>query len=105
MTEPRNNPVPDWQQAACYLNGQWTALIDAKVSVLDRGFIFGDGVYEVIAVDTVDGMRAPFRANEHFARLQRSLDAVRIANPLRPDQWLDLTAEVIDRHPSWSTCR
>ncbi|MGZ9076082.1 MAG: aminotransferase class IV, partial [Burkholderiaceae bacterium] len=43
--------------------------------------------------------RAPFRAKEHFARLQRSLDAVRIVNPLRPEQWLDLTAEVIDRHP------
>ena len=103
MTESQSNPAPDWQQATCYLNGEWTALIDAKVSVLDRGFIFGDGVYEVIAVDTVgaDGAkaRAPFRANEHFARLQRSLDAVRIVNPLRPEQWLDLTAEVIDRHP------
>ena len=105
MIEQRNNPAPDWQQATCYLNGEWTALIDAKVSVLDRGFIFGDGVYEVIPVDTVgaDGaqIRAPFRANEHFARLQRSLGAVRIDNPLRPEQWLDLTAEVIDRHP-WS---
>jgi len=103
VIEPRNNPAPDWHQATCYLNGEWTALIDAKVSVLDRGFIFGDGVYEVIAVDTVgaDGARtrAPFRANEHFARLQRSLDAVRIDNPLRLEQWLDLTAEVIDRHP------
>jgi D-alanine transaminase len=46
--------------------------------VLDRGFIFGDGVYEVIPVDTVDGIRAPFHARPHFARLQRSLDAVRI---------------------------
>ena len=92
-----------WQRATCYLNGEWTALIDAKVSVLDRGFIFGDGVYEVIAVDTVDGagaqIRAPFRAHAHFARLQRSLDAVRIDNPLRLQQWLDLTAEVIERHP------
>lgn len=93
----------DWQQATCYLNGHWTALSDAKVSVLDRGFIFGDGVYEVIAVDTIDGIgapfRAPFRATEHFARLQRSLDWVRIDNPLGVEQWLDLTAEVIDRHP------
>lgn len=89
----------DWQQATCYLNGQWTALSDAKVSVLDRGFIFGDGVYEVIAVDTVDGIRAPFRAHAHFARLQRSLDAVRIDNPLGIEQWMDLAAEVIDRHP------
>ena len=91
--------MTDWQQATCYLNGQWTALIDAKVSVLDRGFIFGDGVYEVIAVDTVDGIRAPFRVHAHFARLQRSLDQIRIDNPLSLEQWLDLTAEVIDRHP------
>ena len=89
----------DWQRATCYLNGEWTTLIDAKVSVLDRGFIFGDGVYEVIAVDTVGGIRAPFRAHAHFARLQRSLDAVRIQNPLQLEQWFDLTAEVIDRHP------
>ncbi len=89
----------DWQQATCYLNGEWTALADAKVSVLDRGFIFGDGVYEVVAVDTSDGLRAPFCAHEHFARLQRSLDLVRIDNPLDLDEWLDVTAEVIDRHP------
>lgn len=101
----------EWEEATCYLNGQWTALSDAKVSVLDRGFIFGDGVYEVIAVDTVDGVgaplgasvgapiRAPFRAHQHFVRLQRSLDWVRIDNPLDVEQWLDLIAEVIDRHP------
>ena len=94
-----NVPLDAWQQATCYLNGQWTPLADAKVSVLDRGFIFGDGVYEVISVDTIDGMRAPFRAEEHFARLQRSLDAVRISNPLHLEQWLSLTAEVIERHP------
>lgn len=94
-----NDVELDWQQATCYLNGQWVALGDAKVSVLDRGFIFGDGVYEVISVDTVDGMRAPFRAREHFARLQRSLDMVRIRNPLEVDDWLDLTTEVIERHP------
>ena len=99
MVELRNDLASDWQQATCYLNGEWTALADAKVSVLDRGFIFGDGVYEVIAVDTVDGIRAPFRAHAHFARLQRSLDAVRICNPLVMEQWLDLTAEVIERNP------
>ena len=89
----------DWRQARCYLNGEWTTLADAKVSVLDRGFIFGDGIYEVVSVDTLDGVRAPFRAIEHFARLQRSLDAVRIDNPLSLDQWLELTAEVIERNP------
>jgi D-alanine transaminase len=89
----------EWQEGTCYLNGQWTPLANAQVSVLDRGFIFGDGVYEVIPVDTVDGIRAPFHAGQHYARLQRSLDAVRIANPFTSAQWLDLTAELIDRHP------
>jgi D-alanine transaminase len=98
MVDSRSEAA-DWQSATCYLNGEWTALIDAKVSVLDRGFIFGDGVYEVISVDTVGGIRAPFRAQAHFARLQRSLDAIRIDNPLRLEQWLELTAEVIERHP------
>ena len=98
MVELRSEAA-DWQRATCYLNGAWSPLIDAKVSVLDRGFIFGDGVYEVISVDTVGGIRAPFRARAHFARLQRSLDAIRIENPLQLEQWLDLTAEVIERHP------
>ena len=89
----------EWQHGTCYLNGEWLPLADARISVLDRGFIFGDGVYEVIPVDTVDGVRAPFQARPHFARLQRSLDAVRIVNPLPVDTWLDLTAELIERHP------
>ncbi len=89
----------EWHEGTCYLNGKWMPLADASISVLDRGFIFGDGVYEVIPVDTVDGIRAPFHARPHYARLQRSLDAVRISNPFSLEQWLDLTAELIDRHP------
>ncbi len=89
----------EWQEGTCYLNGTWQPLADAKISVLDRGFIFGDGVYEVIPVDTVDGIRAPFHAVQHFARLQRSLDGVRMANPFTPEQWVDLMAELIERHP------
>ena len=89
----------DWQQATCYLNGEWTALANARISVLDRGFVFGDGVYEVIPVDTIDGVRAPFRARQHFERLQRSLDAIRIPNPFMIDDWLDLAAEIVERHP------
>ncbi|MEP6607425.1 MAG: D-amino acid aminotransferase [Burkholderiaceae bacterium] len=103
MTDVLTQSNKDWQQATCYLNGEWIALRDAKVSVLDRGFIFGDGIYEVISVDTFEQsdrpLRAPFRANEHFARLQRSLDAVRIKNPYDLDRWFALTAEMIDRHP------
>jgi D-alanine transaminase len=89
----------DWQQSTCYLNGDWIPLAEARIPVLDRGFIFGDGVYEVVPVDTIDGNRAPFRAREHYQRLQRSLDGVRMLNPLDIEGWLDLTARLIDLHP------
>ena len=69
----------------CYLNGEYTALADAKVSVLDRGFLFGDGIYEVVPVY---GGRL-FRFSEHMARLSRSLAKVRIPNPFDDAQWLE----------------
>jgi len=62
----------------CYLNGHYGPVRDAKVSVLDRGFIFGDGVYEVLPA--YDGKI--FRFEQHMSRLQRSLDELRIPNPL-----------------------
>jgi len=75
----------------CHLNGQTLPLRDAKVSVLDRGFIFGDGIYEVIPVY---GRRC-FRFDEHMARLGRSLGKLRIANPHGRDGWLALVRELI----------
>ena len=69
----------------CYLNGEYGALRDAKVSVLDRGFIFGDGIYEV--VPAYGGKL--FRFDEHLARLNRSLAKLRIANPHSREQWLE----------------
>lgn len=90
----------DWQDATCYLNGAWLPLAEARIPVLDRGFIFGDGVYEVIPVDAIEpGLRAPFRAREHFERLERSLRAVRIADPLGFGGWMDLLARLIDANP------
>lgn len=89
----------EWQESTCYLNGEWIPLADARIPVLDRGFIFGDGVYEVVPVDTIDGSRAPFHARQHYQRLQRSLDGVRIENPFSIDTWLDMTARMIDLHP------
>ena len=59
-----------------YLNGEYIPGEDAKISVLDRGFIYGDGVYELIPVYG----RRPFRLVQHFARLQRSLYGIRLAN-------------------------
>ncbi len=75
----------------CHLNGQMLPLNQAKVSVLDRGFIFGDGVYEVIPVYG----RRLFRFDEHMARLSRSLDKLRIANPHTRDGWLGLARPLV----------
>lgn len=74
-----------------YLNGQYLPLDEARVPVLDRGFIFGDGVYEVIPVYS----RRPFRLREHLDRLQRSLDAIRLANPHDPDAWPRLIEPIV----------
>ncbi len=75
----------------CYLNGEFIALKDAKISVMDRGFIFGDGVYEV--VPSYGGR--PFRFAQHMARLDRSLAELRIANPLSHDQWRAVTFKLL----------
>jgi D-alanine transaminase len=69
----------------CYLNGEYAPVSQAKVSVLDRGFIFGDGIYEVVPVYA----RRLFRFDEHMARLDRSLSKVRITNPHSRDEWLE----------------
>ncbi len=74
-----------------YLNGEYLPLDEAKVSVLDRGFIFGDGVYEVIPAY---GAKA-LRFEHHMQRLQDSLDAVRISNPLSNSQWQEIINKLI----------
>ncbi len=78
-----------------FLNGQFMPIEDAKVSVLDRGFVFGDGVYEVVPVYS----KVPFRLEEHLARLERSLAAVGIRNPHTREQWRGFIAGVIERQP------
>lgn len=74
-----------------YLNGDFLAPGEAKVSVMDRGFLFGDGVYEVIPVYS----RRPFRIAEHLRRLQASLDSIRLANPLSDAQWRAAIGRII----------
>jgi D-alanine transaminase len=74
-----------------YLNGAFLPLEDARVPVLDRGFIFGDGVYEVIPVYS----RHPFRLAEHLQRLQHSLDGIRLFNPHPDAEWRHLVRELI----------
>ena len=78
-----------------FLNGTFLPLDEAKVSVLDRGFIFGDGVYELIPVYS----RSPFRMDEHLARLERSLGAVRIRNPYPREKWREIILGLIGRQP------
>ncbi|MFN3750094.1 MAG: D-amino acid aminotransferase [Thiobacillus sp.] len=74
-----------------FLNGVFLPLADAKVSVLDRGFVFGDGVYEVVPVYS----KKPFRLDAHLARLQASLDAIRIANPYGIAQWREWVLKLV----------
>ena len=75
-----------------FLNGKFLAAEDAKVSVLDRGFVFGDGVYELVPVYS----RVPFRLREHLERLERSLGAVSIRNPYTREQWREHIFRLID---------
>jgi len=78
-----------------FLNGRLLPIEEATVPVLDRGFIFGDGVYELVPVYS----RVPFRLDEHLARLERSLAAVRIRNPYGIPEWRAIIAEVIAKQP------
>ena len=80
----------------CYLNGEYGPLRDAKVSVMDRGFVFGDGIYEVVPVYG----RRLFRFDEHLARLNRSLAKVRIASPFDRAQWLERCRKLIEAQAS-----
>jgi D-alanine transaminase len=74
-----------------HLNGRFLPIDQAFVPVLDRGFIFGDGVYEVIPVYS----RHVFRLEEHLRRLQDSLDGIRLANPHSNAEWTALIHELI----------
>jgi len=74
-----------------FLNGKFLPLEEARVPVLDRGFIFGDGVYELVPVYS----RVPFRLDEHLARLERSLAEVRIRNPYSRREWADIIRQLV----------
>jgi len=79
----------------CYLakgdQGEFTTIDQAKISVMDRGFIFGDGIYEVF---TVYGGN-PFRFEQHMARMERSLAELGIPNPHNREQWNTLAQRLI----------
>jgi D-alanine transaminase len=71
------------QTETVYLNGEYLALADAKISVMDRGFLFGDGVYEVIPAYA----GKLFRLEDHLGRLDNSLKSIRLQNPHNHEQW------------------
>jgi D-alanine transaminase len=78
-----------------HFNGELLPLDRIHISPLDRGFIFGDGVYEVIPV--YGGVA--LRAREHFERLQRSMDEIGLANPHTVDEWIAITMKLLAHHP------
>ena len=74
-----------------FLNGKFLPIEEARVPVLDRGFIFGDGVYELVPVYS----RVPFRLEEHLTRLERSLAGTRIRNPYSRAEWREIIAQLV----------
>jgi D-alanine transaminase len=78
-----------------FLNGKFMPIEQAQVPVLDRGFIFGDGIYELVPVYS----RIPFRLDEHLARLERNLAAVRIRNPYSRAEWRDIIVQLVAKQP------
>jgi D-alanine transaminase len=88
--------TPSLPDTLCFLDGAMQPLSQARVSVLDRGFIFGDGVYEVVPVYG----RRLFRFDEHLARLGRNLAKLRIEPPASREQWLQRARELIEAQPA-----
>ncbi|HEX7650739.1 MAG TPA: D-amino acid aminotransferase [Noviherbaspirillum sp.] len=84
------------QDPLVYLNGELTPLSEAKIPVLDRGFIFGDGIYDVIPMYA----RKAFRGKQHLARLFRSLKSIGIPNPHTEEEWMALIDKVSNAHPA-----
>jgi D-alanine transaminase len=92
--QKRSEMIPDVDNdSIVYLNGELLRLGDAKVSVLDRGFIFGDGIYEV--VPAYEGR--PFFLNHHLDRLQRSLKAIALPVDMSHEDWEALVQGMLDR--------
>ena len=83
------------KSSVVFLNGKFMPVDEARVPVLDRGFIFGDGVYELVPVYS----RVAFRLDEHLARLERSLAAVGIRNPYSRAEWRDIIVQLVAKQP------
>ena len=79
-----------------FLNGEFTPKDQACISVMDRGFLFGDGVYEVIPVYA----GKIFRLSDHLARLQNSLDSIQISNPYTPEKYQNIFDQLLEQSPN-----
>ncbi|MBV9077683.1 MAG: D-amino-acid transaminase [Methylobacteriaceae bacterium] len=77
-----------------FVNGVFLPYEEARIPIMDRGFLFADGVYEVACV--LDGRLVDNEA--HLARLERSLGEIRIANPFSPAEWTRLEEELVQRN-------
>ncbi len=88
--------MPEHQenQDTAYLNGCFLPLCEASISPLDRGFLFADGVYEVIPVYAGQA----FRLDDHLRRLEQSLQGIRLANPLSDGEWQTMIETLIERN-------
>ncbi len=92
---PQSDTRKNVDPPIAHFNGRLMPLDEIRISPLDRGFVFGDGVYEVIPV--YGGV--PLRAREHFERLQRSMDEIRLVNPHTVEEWIALTRGLLAHHP------
>ncbi len=83
------------QTRRIFLNGEWTAFADTQVSVMDRGYLFGDGIYEVIPVFN----ERMLGGDAHLDRLENSLAGLGIKNPFNRDAWLRLCEQLMEQLP------
>src|SRR5258706_4471220 len=91
----RNDDSPSGDARIAHFNGELMPLDEISISPLDRGFIFGDGVYEVIPVYA----GVALNAREHFERLQRSMNEIQLKNPHTVDEWIGITQDLLAHHP------
>jgi D-alanine transaminase len=78
----------------CFLNGEFLPIDEARIPVLDRGFIYGDGIYEYVPVIK----RKPYRMAGHLARLDRSCKEIGLTNPYSDSQWSDIIMQLVAKH-------
>ena len=81
--------------SVCYLNGEWMELSEARVSPMDRGFLFGDGAYEVLPAYS----GKLFRLDEHLRRLEQTLSNLGLPNPKSRDEWRQVLRGIVERNP------